>query len=123
MMELSGTNWVVEKPLAVKFYVPPQLMEHCEAVFEEQGVKLSEGLTRLIRLLVESPPELRSVLLGQAQGDAPTAIAEYIVNNPRKRKKYRSIFPTEPASHPQPGDPPHEQRDKTPRAPSSRSAK
>lgn len=79
-MEPFGTNWLVSKPDAVKFYVPPELMRECERIFERQGVKLSEGITRLIRLLVEAPEEMRVVLLGQAHGDAMQALAMSVLS-------------------------------------------
>ncbi len=42
----------------VKFNVESDLMARCDDVFNAQGVGLSEGMERLIRLLVESPPEM-----------------------------------------------------------------
>lgn len=83
--EPIGTNWVMSKPIAVKFYVQAELMKDCEAVFERQGVKLSEGIVRLIRLLVESPDEMKPVVLGQAHGDAALALAESIISKRRGR--------------------------------------
>lgn len=77
--EPFGTNGVVAKPLAVKFYVPPDLMKDAEAIFERQGVKLSEGLTRLIRHMVDAPDEIKLVVLGQAHGDAAIALAESVM--------------------------------------------
>jgi hypothetical protein len=74
-----GTNWDVAKPTAVKFYVPPELMTDAEEIFERQGVKLSEGITRLIRMLVEAPEEARPIILGQAHGDAAKVLAAAVL--------------------------------------------
>lgn len=51
------------------------LMAEAEAVFEKQGLKLSEGITRLLRFLVEAPDETKPVLLGQAYGRSERTLA------------------------------------------------
>lgn len=79
IMEPFGTIDVMAKPKAVKFYVQQDLMEACEHIFSKQGVNLSEGMTRLIRCLAEGDPELWPILLMQAPGDAPKALATYIL--------------------------------------------
>jgi hypothetical protein len=73
------TNCVVEKPKQAHFYIPPALREKCEAIFDQQGVKFSEGMTRLAKLLVEAPKELWPVLLHQAPGDAAIDLAESVI--------------------------------------------
>jgi hypothetical protein len=67
------------KAQAVKFYVPPELMKAVEGVFERQGVKLSEGITRVLQHLVDAPESMRLIVLGQAHGDAAIALAEHVI--------------------------------------------
>lgn len=73
------TNCFVEKPKQAHFYLLPSLRAECEAVFDRQGVSFSEGMSRLVRLLVEAPDDMRPVILGQAHGNAAVAIAHSVV--------------------------------------------
>ena len=75
LMEPIGTNPFVKKDRQVKFYVPSPLMKRCEEIFERQGVDTSEGMTGLVRLLVEAPDDAVGLLLGQAPGSAAVTLA------------------------------------------------
>jgi hypothetical protein len=88
-MELIGTKPPVKKDAQVKFYVPAELMRECQEVFDQQGVNLSEGMTRLIRLLVSAPEEMIPVLLGQAQGDASAALARSILDKEGREQAFK----------------------------------
>ncbi len=79
VIEPFSTYGLMAKPIAVKFYVPPDLMKRCEGIFKRQGVNLSVGITRLIQLLDEAPEEMKGVILGQAHGDAATVLAENVL--------------------------------------------
>lgn len=68
-----------EKSEQWHFYVPPTLRESCERVFEEQGVKASEGLKRLVQTLVDAPEDVRILLLRQASGEAAVALASHVI--------------------------------------------
>jgi hypothetical protein len=93
LMQPIVTNWLVEKPKQWHFYLPPTLRASCESVFEAQGVSVSEGLTRLVKLLVEAPDELKPLLLQQAKGDAALALAESIIRK-TKRPHRPGVFAT-----------------------------
>jgi hypothetical protein len=86
ILELSGTNRVVGKTEQLKFYAAEKLTESFRGVLEEQGLSLSEGLSRLMCLLVDAPEEMRPVLLRQAPGDAAVALARFTIRN-RNRKR------------------------------------
>jgi hypothetical protein len=86
-MQPIVTTCFVEKPKQWHFYVPPSLRASCEAVFEKQGVSVSQGMTRLVRLLVDSSDELRPILLDQAHGDAAVALAESIIKRARAAER------------------------------------
>lgn len=88
MSELFGTKRVVGKKIQVKFYAPSEQAEQCAAIIEQQGCTLSEGMARLMRLLIDAPEELRPILLKQAPGEAARAIAELILANDNLRKGY-----------------------------------
>ncbi len=101
-MEPAGTYAVMAKPIAVKFYVPPDQMRRCERIFKRQGVNLSEGLTRLIRLLNDAPEEMKGVILGQAHGDAALALARSVIH--KAEEEAREDNPGE-LHRPNPGTP------------------
>lgn len=86
LMQPFVTNCFVEKAKQWHFYVPPSLRSSCEDVFRAQGVSVSEGLTRLIKLLVDSPDELTPILLDQAKGNAAVALAEEILRRSVRSK-------------------------------------
>lgn len=79
-MQSVGTNWVVGKSIQAKFYVDDVLWERCREVLDEQGVNLSEGMTRLCQLLVSAPDVIRPVLLRQAPGDAARVLARHVLD-------------------------------------------
>lgn len=78
-MQSFVTNCFVGKSKQWHFYIPPDLRETVEGIFAAQGVSQSEGITRLIRLLVEAPDTVRPILLGQVPGDAGVALARHIL--------------------------------------------
>lgn len=75
LLEPIGTKPLVKKDRQVKFYVPSSLMRQCEEIFDRQGVDMSEGMTRLVRLLVEAPDDAVGLMLGQAHGTAAVTLA------------------------------------------------
>lgn len=83
--ELLGTSGVVAKKIQVKFYVEGVINGRAVDVFEAQGLTLSEGMSRLLELLVDAPDELRPLLLRQAPGDAGRALAEFVLSGRAQR--------------------------------------
>lgn len=79
---MLGTTWPVTAKIQAKFYCPADLWGTAQDVMDEQGVDYSEGMTRLIRVLVFSPPEVRPILLAQLPGNAATAVARSILGEP-----------------------------------------
>jgi hypothetical protein len=76
--ELFGTNGVVSKK-QYKFYAQSELVEACQRIFDAQGCNFSEGIDRLVRLLVSVPETMRPIVLLQAPGEAAIALAEHTI--------------------------------------------
>lgn len=87
--EPFGTTWLVAKKIQAKFYVDEGLMDRCGAIFEAQGVNLSEGMTRLVELLVNAGDTLTPLLLRQAPGEAGRVLAEHVLKSSGSRKQPR----------------------------------
>ncbi len=77
--QVLGTNWDVGKPTQAKFYVDEDLWEACKHVLGEQGVNVSEGMSRMCELLVGAGDVLTPLLLRQARGDAAKVLAKAIL--------------------------------------------
>lgn len=123
--EPFGTNRVVAKKIQAKFYVDGELMDRCNAVFEEQGVTLSEGMSRLVELLVSAGDTLRPLLLRQAPGKAGRVLAENVLKDDAPVVFSPSILPTAPEQSP-PSPPAGAQksaRERAVRGPARRKAK
>jgi hypothetical protein len=76
---------IVVARIQAKFYTDSELWADAQKVLDQQGCDYSEGISRLIQLLVQAPEELRPVLLNQAPGEAAAAIAEWIIEQRGKR--------------------------------------
>jgi hypothetical protein len=79
MLEPLGTNGFMREKPQVKFYCEKVLADEIAALFKQQGLSLSTGLSRLMLLLKEAPEELRPILLGQAPGNAAQVLAAYVL--------------------------------------------
>lgn len=101
-MQSVVTNCLVAKPEQWHFYLPPDLRAECEAVFDAQGLKASEGLKRLVQVLLESPEPVRLLLLKQARGDAGAALARHVLERTPGGFEILSTIPRALPAAPQP---------------------
>jgi hypothetical protein len=91
MMEHFGTTYVMAKRPQVKFYADEDLTKDIAVVFKRQGVSLSEGMSRLMRFIIEAPDSMKPVILKQAPGDAVIALAMHTLAERAGKKNARFI--------------------------------
>lgn len=65
--------------IQAKFYVPSDVWKSAQRVMDAQGVDYSEGMTRLLRLLVDSPESAWPLAFGQVRGDVAKVLAQLVL--------------------------------------------
>jgi hypothetical protein len=81
--ELIGTNRDMPKGRPQeKFYVDAEMVAECEKIFDALGLNKSEGYSRLMNLLAQSPKSMWTILMQQQQDvDVVEIIAKYVLKH------------------------------------------